>query len=347
MTDIRGRVLEIKRGGDLKVAYLYGFKIDRPELRQEHKKWLDLYLIKQAEHQASMRPPWRKIWHVWVCGTTSRTGGWGHNWGLSEHRNNAVTSYIAVQFLERGMAGNLIQHPIWVGESSAVLRGRPDEDESALDRAVIIAFLPADPYVAPPPPNPVDRDYFAPNNPCCAIKLEIEYLEILKDTWNAMLTFGGGKPGSISLDFSGDPAGPADVPRIELDSTHQLMMENFLRAKGWSPDRAKELSHWTQFTSTRIDEIHEKIRSIGREIDRLKEKQLTGCSDRDPLNFCTYMSRFRKINQVGDVDHPRPPPKPFPHVDFPPGKTVLEKDGGTYYLTDGGQLPPPDPWKPK
>jgi hypothetical protein len=344
MTNIRGRVLEIPRGGNITKAYLYGFKIDRAELRQEHKKWLDVNLLDEAERQANLRPPWRKTWHVWACGTTSRTGGWIHNWGLSERRKDAVTRYLALEFANRGLAPNLFLHPTWLGEFTAILRGRRDEDERPLDRSVIIAFRPVDPYVAPPPPDPVNRDYFAPNNPCCGVKLEIEYLECLLDTWNSILTTSG-TAGSPRLDFSGDPAGNADVPRISLDSTHQLILENYLRAKGWTADRAKELSSWTQFIATPIDQVFEKLRSIGREIDQLK-KQLSTCSPRDPLFFCLYMSRFRKANQVGDVDHPAPPPKPFPKIDFPPGVTVIHKGDTTYYRTQGGS-PPPDPAKPK
>jgi hypothetical protein len=284
MADIRGRVLELKPAGNYTYAYLYGFRVNRAELRRSHKTWLWENLI--TEVRVPSVPP--LTWHVWLSGTTSRTGSWGSNHLLSEQRATAVATH-----LESSLGGAKVHiHKGWVGELFAALKGRPDNFEHPLDRAVIIAFQAVGSRPAPLPPPPVTADPYK-NNPCCYVQQEIEYLEAVRDVF--LYLQAKGKAGSLpQQDFEGEPYGPADVPRVALGSTEQHMLQIWLRGKGWTEARARELSQDSTFTVIRIDGLHDHIRRLGGQLDYLKGLLSAGkCSGSDPFAIC-HTGHFRK-----------------------------------------------------
>jgi hypothetical protein len=125
------------------------------------------------------------------------------------------------------------------------------------------------------------------------VRQELEFLHALRDTFSMLQAQG--KPGSSSRQsFGGDPYDTSDVPRAGLDPLDQRMLKARLLAKGWTDERAEELSKDPVSTVIRIDGLHDKIRQLGQDIEYL-ERQLSGglCSPHDPLDICRT-GKFRK-----------------------------------------------------
>jgi hypothetical protein len=297
MVDVPGRVLEVQRGSDWKVAYLYGFKIDHAALRRAHFAWLSTNIVEvalgaQITSAVASLPP--TTWHIWLCGTTSRTASFAHNLALSKRRARAVEAYLEREF---GRGGADIQiHTGWVGEVFARARGRREREEIPLDRAVLVAFA-MQPYKSPappPPPPPIDRDVSI-GVPCCALKQEYEYFSLLWDAWNLAETTGS--PGKPRLDFSGDPDAISGEP---MTGPHFTFKES-LESHGWSGERAEWLASNGPMTKARIDGVNAIKNAIQQQMSDLKE-QMRHCSSHDPLDLCRDIkgNPFAKFDAGGD-----------------------------------------------
>jgi hypothetical protein len=283
MANIRGRVLEAQQPG-AQYAYLYGFRIDSPELQPEHTRWLHENIVSDALQPSTPT----MTWHVWLSGTASRTGSWVHNLQLSEKRAENVAKFLQTRITTKG---RLELHKGWSGELIGVLRGRANDAEHPLDRSVIIALKVLQPQPVPvTAPRPLKPDPYW-YNPCCQARQLIDYYEVLLEVYSMQLARGKG--GSLPRQsFQGDPHGPADVPRESLDSVDQHWVVTRLKAKGWSEERARELSKDSDFTVIRIDGLADKVNQLGRDIEY--EKTLLGrCSPHDHTDTCAK-GRLRK-----------------------------------------------------
>jgi hypothetical protein len=281
MVDIPGRVLEVQRGSGWKIAYLYGFKVDRAVLRRAHLAWLSANVVKvvhSAKISAALAPLPPTTWHIWLCGTTSKTGSDAHNLALSKRRARAVETHLGRKFGPG--AGDVQIHTGWVGEFLADVRGRRERDEIPFDRAVIVA-LAMQPYgasVTPPPPAPVDRDNIV-GSACCALQQEHEYLSVLYDAWNLVVTTSS--PGKPRLDAQGEPVDNASGPMIGPHSTFQRSLE----LQGWSPKRAEYLAKHGKHTQAQIDKVFDKMEEIKRDLKQIEEEK-RHCTQTDPLDLC-------------------------------------------------------------
>jgi len=140
-----------------KAAWLYNFAIDSAKLTQEHKNWLDLWVIKplRDEHRtlqatgAGTSNPWS--WLVWLIGNTSRTGSFQYNLALSDRRAAAVRDYILSAM---GPSDVVFDIKIaGVSESRAQLLGVKDETEDMMHRAVFVCAGRQDLKIPPVPPE--------------------------------------------------------------------------------------------------------------------------------------------------------------------------------------------------
>ncbi len=91
-------------------AVLMNFDIDKAELKQEHKNFLDRSVVPVLLH---------KRWRIWLQGQASNTGTQAHNLELSHRRAEMVAAHLR----SRGVLNTQLQLD-WVGESLAGMRER-------------------------------------------------------------------------------------------------------------------------------------------------------------------------------------------------------------------------------
>lgn len=157
-------IKEIVTSSETLIAYLYGFDIDESSLKTAHKQWLDRHVVSLIlTHITTFRLTKSKgSIVVWLLGTTSRTAGHGYNKWLSKKRSEAVEDY-----LKKALKGtnDLVKFDTTgLSEYVAAVRGKENETEDPLDRAVLVyvqkvSTKPDPPKVKRPDP-PATKTFF-------------------------------------------------------------------------------------------------------------------------------------------------------------------------------------------
>jgi len=139
-----------------KSAWLLDFSIDSCALKQEHRNWLNLSIIRplRAEHDrlvaSNATSSDAREWIIWLIGNASRTGSFDYNQALSQRRAEAVRRY-----LHEALAGTNVVYTIetrGLSELRATLLGARDETEDMTHRAVYVVMEERDPTLPPNPP---------------------------------------------------------------------------------------------------------------------------------------------------------------------------------------------------
>jgi hypothetical protein len=266
MGDIKGYVLQYKNEPKHFAAYLYGFGVNRSELKDQHKQWLRAALVTPA--RASHFPGSSKrvdVWHIWLMGTASRTGKWKANMDLSQRRAKAVAAFVDA---ELGKVPHRI-HTNWSGETIAALKGQPNAYEDPLDRAAMISIqrLAVPVFHLPAPPSPVPRPSGV-SVPCCYWKQVHDFLQAALDAWLYTLREA--------------PRDKGDARYAQPDRT---MFVAGLTTKGWSYERAFELYEKDHHVNVYLERAYDSLNTLPveiREWDKVKDK----CSRDDPDGLC-------------------------------------------------------------
>ena len=146
-------IMEIANG-NATIAYLHGFGIDDAQLQHEHKNWLATHVISRISIDAiTMRvTKSRQFFMIWLLGTTSRTASRAYNKTLSENRARAIETHLNQNL--KGHAPYVKIATTGLSKYAAAVKGKADETEDPLDRAVLIYVQK---LATPQPPPNVQR----------------------------------------------------------------------------------------------------------------------------------------------------------------------------------------------
>jgi hypothetical protein len=216
-------------------AYLYGFDIDKADLKKEHTTFLYQLLadiFRESAARIAKDPSKVGVCHIWLLGTASRSGTFGHNAPLSKSRASSVRRLLEAE-LRNG------KHPIMfsdggASETVAFLKGKHDGSEDPLDRSVLLVAQwhtlpnPRPPVVKRPEPSELpkplfkkfrirsvfamsDSFQFTKKAPIQAqsLRMELEIMDVYRGEV-AKYGFDGAGP---ALDFTPDRFAPKGAPR--------------------------------------------------------------------------------------------------------------------------------------
>lgn len=119
-------------------AIMYNFDVEGGNLKPEHKRFLDNYII----------PKITTGWTFIIQGTASRTGSRGYDWQLSVRRSSAVRRYLE-ENIGQSLFHIAVEH---IGKDDPIGKRK----EAELDRAVRIYGWPHPNPPPPPIPHPED-----------------------------------------------------------------------------------------------------------------------------------------------------------------------------------------------